>query len=360
MNVKELKQIPFFFIVGTARSGTTMLQQILDSNPNLILPIESKFIIHLKKIYAKENNWTHNKINALLDDLYKERHFKQYWELNRADLKNKIDEIPKGELSFALICKLIYISYPSIYPKEKINLIGDKNPIYAIYIDLLKEIFPDAKFIHIIRDYRPNALSNSLAFVGKSIPFFAAQWKLHNQLIEKQKAISPASFYTIQYENIVNEPEKYVKEICEFLEIEYNSAMLDFYIQTNKSYKDKGIEGFERFHQGVLKPISATDIDSWKQKISAEQIETIEYIAGDFGEKYGYDKIANTNKSFFFKSWRAKWNCKKEYFVLRTYYTMPAFMRRSISYMTVGLYKLFKFKHPYNKHDIDVVEDSKK
>jgi hypothetical protein len=179
-------------------------------------------------------------------------------------------------------------------------------------------------------------------------------------LIEKQKTFFPSDFYTIKYEDLVKEPEKYVKEICVFLGIEYNKAMLDFYIQTNKNYKDKDIEGFERFHQGVLKPVNADELDSWKKKLSTGQIEMIEYIAGEFGKKYGYEKIITPAKrSFFLKGLQAKWSCLKGYFILRMFYTMPVFLRRSVSAVTVGLYRLVKFKHPYNKHDIDVVENAK-
>src|ERR1700746_2328787 len=100
MDSKELKDIPVFFVVGTARSGTTMLRQILDSNPNTIFPVESKLIIHLKKIYQHETNWTANKVDQLLNDLYKERNFKQHWKIKREKIKNKIEEIPRGERTF--------------------------------------------------------------------------------------------------------------------------------------------------------------------------------------------------------------------------------------------------------------------
>ena len=357
MDVKELKEIPFFFVVGTARSGTTMLRQIIDSNPNTIFPVESKLIIHLQKMYLNETTWTPEKINRLLDDLYKERNFKQFWNIDRKIIKDKIAEIPLDELTFTLICKIVYLCFNSLYPKEKISLIGDKNPVFAIFVDLLLKIFPEAKFIHIVRDYRPNSLSNSLAFQKNDLPFFSAQWKLYNELIEKQKKIFPNNFYTVRYEDLVSKPEKYVKEICAFIGIEYFPSMLDFHLLTSKTYKDKNIEGFERFHTGWQNPINTNKIDAWRQKLTKDQIGIIEYISGGLGEKYGYEKL-NSSKhfSFFFQSMKAKFKCKKNYFIIRMYYTMPVFMRRSITALTVGLYRLVKFKHAYNKHDIDIVE----
>lgn len=235
MNISEIEKIPFVFIVGRGRSGTTLLQNILDANKHVLMPIESRLIIYLKQKYFTKTKWNTNDVLGFIDDIYLDKKFRKYWNIKKELLQGKFLAIPLQKINFNLLCKIIYLSYESPYQKNKIQLLGDKNPTYSIFVKELMEIFPEAKFIHIIRDYRDNVLSNIKVIKTESLPIASHGWVCYNQEIEKIKKNNPTIFLTLKYEDLVASPEENTKRICSFLALEFNQEMLGF----NKIIKKK-------------------------------------------------------------------------------------------------------------------------
>ena len=111
MTIEEINRLPFFFILGRGRSGTTLLQSMLDANENVIIPFESRLIIHLKTRYGKVVTWNHQLIEAMIDDLYKDHKFAVSWNVNKQELTDKLKSFPLEKLNFQNICKIIYLSF---------------------------------------------------------------------------------------------------------------------------------------------------------------------------------------------------------------------------------------------------------
>ena len=160
LDIAQLKEIPIFFIVGRPRSGTTLLRTLFDAHPNSIVPPECQFIINLFPKYGKITHWHEKDLEEFYSELVKQWLF-DLWPLDRQELRENLMACT-GEQSYGTICKVVYASYQSVFNHDKILALGDKNPGYAIYTRKLLKIFPKAKFIHIIRDYRDNFLSGML------------------------------------------------------------------------------------------------------------------------------------------------------------------------------------------------------
>ena len=142
-----------FFIVGSPRSGTTLLRTMLDSHPAIWIPPEAPFIVHR---YSKYQN---------LSELgNKEDYKKLFWKIVKAPCFKMIDFIPSFEKiwanlkrpSYASLMDSIFNEY--ILYKEK-SIWGSKTPIFALHISLLCQLFPQAKYIHLVRDGRDVAAS---------------------------------------------------------------------------------------------------------------------------------------------------------------------------------------------------------
>jgi hypothetical protein len=194
--------------VGRARSGTTLLQTMLDAHPSVIIPGESCVLMHLKNKYFHCRNWNNAIVDRFLADIHKDRKLHHFWKLDTDKIREKIYRIPESQRSFVLLCKLIYLSYPSLFDTKKVTLIGDKNPIYTLFIKDLIELFPDAKFIHLVRDFRANIVSNRESFSLKKNPTISQAWVYHKKKFDAVKAQDPDRFIKQRYEDFLNHTVK--------------------------------------------------------------------------------------------------------------------------------------------------------
>lgn len=285
-DLSHIKDVPVFFILGSARSGTSLLRLMLESHENIYIPLENPYILFLYTKYKKVYNWDEKKFTKLYKDLSYFRIFK-LWNTDKDKLKEEILEYG-SHASFQTLCKIIHTNYQSFQPKSEVKIIGDKNPFYSIFCKRIHLIFPDAKFIHIIRDYRGHALSVKKAGLFK--PIFSSivyRWKLQNKKIDQLKKTDPDIFCTIKYEDLVEDTVPVLQKICTFLNIEFKKEMAT-HLQRNLITAIYKKDHIQKFHSSLSEPINKSKKDEWKTELSKEQIKICDQIAGKYPEKYNY------------------------------------------------------------------------
>jgi hypothetical protein len=292
--------IPLFFIIGRPRSGTTLLRILFEAHPHVLIPPESPFIIGLYKKYAKINYWDEIVIRDFCDDVFRQRYFDK-WLIDKEVLVNNLLE-GKGKNTFQDMVKKVCLSYISVYDKEEIRMIGDKNPAYSLYAERIHQLFPEAKIIHITRDYRDNYLSLiKVNFEVPIVPLVIYRWKFAYQRMQKLKKKHPQLIYSLKYEDLAAEPEKQFGEICRYIGIEYDPAVLSFYkkkAEVEKTYA--GSEEIALVHKSLLNPISTQRTNLWKKDLTERQIRVADLVAGKTAEKAGYQrKYPNFNPGLY-------------------------------------------------------------
>ena len=94
----------------------------------------------------------------------------------------------KGDNTFQEMVRKVCLSYTSVFDKEEIQLIGDKNPAYSLFAGRIHKLFPEAKIIHITRDYRDNYLSlTKVNFEVPIVPLVIYRWKFAYKRMQKLK-----------------------------------------------------------------------------------------------------------------------------------------------------------------------------
>ena len=284
------KDIPLFFIIGRPRTGTTLLRLLVEAHPNVIIPPESPIILSLYKKYQHKEFWTEQDLEALLRDVQKQQYFNA-WLIKEEKLRSEIMKC-KGECTFFDIIKKIYLTYPSMFSKEDIKLIGDKNPVYALYIKRMHQLYPDSKFIYISRDYRDNYLSLiRVNFEIPLVPLVVFRWKFAYLQFKKLWKRNPDTFYFLRYEDLASNPEEEIKKVYAFLGIEYKQEVFDFY---KKEKEMKEAYGNSRelldIHRSLLNPVNTSRINTWKEKMSDKQIRMADLVAGRTAEECGYER----------------------------------------------------------------------
>ncbi len=296
LSLEEKRKLPMFFIIARPRSGTTLLRTLFDRHSNVVIPLESPFILRFYWKYHKVKVWDEEKILEFFKDITNKEEDK-YLNLNISAWKVNYDQLKKDLLAlahqttYAELCRVVNASYQSFFPKEKLTLVGDKNPVYSPRSQYLLKLFPDAKFLHMTRDYRDYLQSMLRAgFVKKITPIIIHRWvkslKLNLDLQEKH----PEKFHFFKYEDLVREPEKTFKSICTFLNIPYEDQIFDFHEYKNKFLEFYREEDMELYHSKLFRPISSKNVGDWKQNLTHEQLEVAELMAGKSGEKIGYSR----------------------------------------------------------------------
>jgi hypothetical protein len=280
---------PFLFVVGRPRSGTTLLRTIFDAHPNVCIPPECHLIINLYPRYGKVMEWNEKAILTFFEDLQRQWLF-DTWNVDQDELRDKLLKM-KGSNTFGNVCKAVYASHESLFEKNDILLYGDKNPGYAIYTEKLLSIYPNAKFIHIIRDYRDNYVSIKEVDFELPIPSMVVQkWKNFYKRFNRAMVKHPESHRVIRYEDLVSAPEKHIRDLCAFAGIPYIPEMLDFHDKKDKIEQSKAHQLVKKYHRSLMKKINTDRVAIWEQKLSKRTVKIMDTTAGKTAELAGYQR----------------------------------------------------------------------
>ena len=284
-SLKELDELPLFFIVGRGRSGSTLLRSMLDAHPSVMIPLESRFVQFLYYNFAVQRPWSREQAVRAIEAL--ESGFEPL-NLDRESLMEQIDK-HGSHLSLDRVCKLIYLNTQSGFRKDKIRILGDKNPRYTFFIPQLLRLFPGAKFIHLVRDYRDNIVSIQRAgkLIGESgNPYYAmGRWCLYNRYALKYQKRYPDIFYRLHFEDLIRDPEAVMIKLCKFLELEYNPGLLNYREGMDNYFEDKG---FNELHQSLRTSFDTAKIGEWERELTERTAIRCEVLGGSFPGKIGY------------------------------------------------------------------------
>ena len=139
---------PYVFVVGCPRSGTTLLQRMLNSHPQLAVANDTHFIPRVIKKLEQTNPPLNEK---LIEQVHT---YKRFYRLGLSNIE--VMESAKRAENYQEFVSALYNTFGN---KQGKPLAGEKTPDYCRHIPLLHKLFPWAKFVHIIRDGRDVALS---------------------------------------------------------------------------------------------------------------------------------------------------------------------------------------------------------
>jgi hypothetical protein len=283
MSSKSSDKINFpTFIVGCPRSGTTLLQQILDAHPDVAIAPETHFIrnFYLKrKLYgdlSQDINYY-----QLIDDIIALPVFLEM-KLNAGHFRAAAKQIAR---SYAAIFYLILQQFAH---DKNARIVGEKTPNHLLYMPTLEKFFPNAKFIHIVRD--PRAVVNSWQKVPWSNGSVIKDAVVWHRYMRTARLSPPAksSIYTLRYEQLVLDPKTSLVSVCDFLGLPFDRGMLSFHslpssLQTLNTVR-------EPWKSQATQPISQKNLNVWQKNLSNSEIAEIEAVAWSEMKLLGYQQ----------------------------------------------------------------------
>jgi hypothetical protein len=246
----------FVFIIGIARTGSKIYMNILNKHSEIDVLTELHFLAprwvrkdfryYVKKNIGNIN--TKNDVLKLMNLMYSGTLNGTFWVTDsedNLDLQNRITGLDKDKLtmeilnstkSYKEIFKILMEQHAIARNKKKG---GAKFPVDIAFVPDLINWFPDSKFVHIIRD--PRAVYSSMVLsdlkqsstskkrnkylIGLLRLFYL--WRQYKKAMKLHRRFKNMSnYYISRFEDIILRPEKYLKQLCEFLEIDFKENMM--------------------------------------------------------------------------------------------------------------------------------------
>ena len=275
---EDLNSNPFF-ILASPRSGSTLLRTILSRNENVIIPPESDDLIPtwiVQFMKNKKSQW--EDVIRLLVELVQKKSAMQYWNLTSPELLEKLNTIPKKDRSLHKALETLYKMN-----HDSATAWGDKTPYLIFALPYLEYLFPQAKYIYLVRDGRDVVRSIMNARKDATLKNSAERWVAASRMIQKiRRKGNNKNVRIIRYEDLVINTEEVVQSICHFLSIEYKVSMLD---QSN--ILDLG-DTILPHHENTKRPIDSGSIGKWKSYFSEEQKNQLHQHLGKHLDYFNY------------------------------------------------------------------------
>lgn len=281
---------PAPFVVGVPRSGTTLLRLLLDAHPELAIPSETGFGLVLA-----ERPGGYATPGELLDRL---EALPTWGDLatSRDELTALIAGLPRWDSADAL--RAYYRGYAAAHGKPRW---GDKTPMHVEHMPVIAAAFPEARFVHIIRDGRGVLASlRGLPFApgDGSVEAIAGYWR---DVIACARSAAPTlpHYHEVRYEQLVREPEPTLRGVCEFLRLDFDPVMLDAHENVRARFNEvaaiRAAGGFDNapaadraLYENHLRPPLAARAGAWREELSAADVDEFERIGGDTLAGLGY------------------------------------------------------------------------
>lgn len=237
------------FIFGMPRTGSTLTEQILTTDESVVSIGESLVTHEMYKRIFLPLDKSSNQIKAELGQSQLENLSREYFDA----VKKTVGDIDR---------------------KRVLN----KSPGNWGLIGFLYLLFPDAKFVHTIRNPMDTCLSCYFQPFGDivwadDLKTLAEHYSLYRDTMEFWKKTLPENtIFDLHYESLVENPEAEAKKLMEFCELDWNPACLDFF------KKDNRVATASLWQ--VRQPIYKTSKEKWK--LYADHLEGLAKGLADY------------------------------------------------------------------------------
>jgi hypothetical protein len=269
---------PPVLVLGVRRSGTTLLRVMLDRHSELAVPDESYFVPQLADRHLRYVD-----PDEFVDDLRRIDTLAE-WHVPLDEVRARLTQ----RMPIGAAIATVFAVYAAERGKHRW---GDKTPMYMQNLRLLERLFPDALFVHLIRDGRdaalsflsmPKGLMTETWMQPTDVAGFACQWRAEVRTARRLgRRVGGDRYLEVRYEDLVDDVESALQRIARFVGLEYEPAMTDYV---------GSVEGISaQPHQQSLRQPPTAGLRDWRSQMSAEDVGAFDQVAGDLLAELGYE-----------------------------------------------------------------------
>ena len=271
------------FIVGCSRSGTTLLQQMLNAHPRIAITPETHF---MPFYWAKAGQYgdlgDEAAFRRLVEDIVATGDLRE-WGLSADEFRAAAWA---GERTFAAVLGTILDLFARV---KNADIRGEKSPSHVLYVGEIKKVFPEACFVHMVRD--PRAVVNSRreqSWCPKGIRENTLFWVEQVSAGVNGARKLGRDWITVRYEDLIQHAEKTLRGVCARFGIEFEPSMLEYWKHNHRLLDlDR-----EPWNINASRPLQPDRVDRWRSQFSRAEVLEIETLAWPLMRTFGYSPVS--------------------------------------------------------------------
>jgi len=267
------------FVLGSARSGTTLVNRLLREHFDYGMAAEGHWVSHLAPKLASFGDLGEDaNIRRLVREVVRSEAMDIFREFYPKRLGWNVDiteDMLMARLPERSYAGVVYAGFAVIADQMRRTRVGNKDPGYIFHLPLLHSLFPtSAKYLSVMRDGRDVALSTMQMPWGPNSPYACArEWQAGCEAVEAfAPVVGPDRFLQIRYEDLLTEPDTTCRTLESFLGITLSD------------------EDRERFVLGFTSSPKRSNFGKWRADMSASDLRKFEAVAGHWLDRYDYER----------------------------------------------------------------------
>lgn len=273
------------FVMGCPRSGTTLLTLMLHAHSRIAMPPENRFLLSVYRLHGELGDLHEVANRRALADYIVGRRGSWFRDLG-LDADETRRAIVDGPPTVGSALGAVYRGYAARFGKARW---GDKRPVYFRRVEAIRQMFPEAQFVHLVRDGRDCAASL------KRMPWWHADtmqaMALWNEAIDRARwtaGLLPGdAFYELRYEDLVADPRGQLGALCDFLGEAFEPEMLAAH-----RLAEQQVPARKSWHAGTHGEVTTARIGGYRDQLDGPEIRLAEFVSGHRLRRLGYDAPA--------------------------------------------------------------------
>lgn len=269
-----------FMIVGCSRSGTSLMQAMISSHPDVAMPPETAYFSTIAPMLRKLDLRTDDGLAGAVDTVLS---FHRIAPLG-LDRSAVLELARAGDPSAETIFLAMLATFATQHLAARV---GEKSPRHFRNLDHLAGAYPKGRFIHMIRDPRAVILSNrknkfASHRLGRNIEAWRNAIRAHERSI---RTIDARRYLAVHYESLVTETESTLRRVCEHIDLRFDPRMLEHHRRSDPGFLDSQ----QKHMANTMRPVFTSSIEKWREELSHEQIALIEHRLAGTMKSLGYE-----------------------------------------------------------------------
>lgn len=277
---------PPIFVVGCDRSGTTLFSIALNRLEGLHMTLESGFIPSLASQNDTYGDFTQARQRwYLIRDLQRWQATSKTYAFDVLDVTEDEAERALAECSptdYAGAVDALFSASASKFEKSRW---GNKTPGYVEEIDAIHALFPNAQFIHLLRD--PRDVASSLIKAGWFDSYYGAAHRWQKRVstgLQQGRRLPDDQYLEVKYECLLQDPEMTMRKVCDWISEPFSPHILE----TQEVGTAAVADAHENLFPLLNKPIDPSRAYNWRQSLTYLDVAEVEQVTRSLMQRVGY------------------------------------------------------------------------